>query len=644
MKHSLKYVIFLVNIAAVFSLIFGASVKSWTPSLFEEANAQTPDLRPNILMIIGDDFGYSDIGAFGSEISTPNLDQLAKEGHILTNYHTAPTCSPARVALLTGVDWHIGGIGSMYEIMAQNQKGQPGYETYINNKVVTVAEILRDEGYHTLMSGKWHLSGKGTNNTQAYPYSRGFEHVFSLLGDGGNHWNDQAILPGLSQHYVENNTIVDRPGNNTTFSNELYTDKMIQYINTTYNDKKPLFMYLAFTAAHSPFQAPQGSIEKYEKLYDAGWESIREQRFEKQKELGIWPANMTLPQRLPTNVPWVSLSEIQKDYASDILAVRAALIENTDHNIGRLVSYLKEIDQYDNTLIMFTSDNAGSEPIQFPLAGAVSNAVDHKALPAFFKSLNNTLPNFGNADTSINYGAWGSYVSVAPLSGFKISTYEGGTRPPFVIKEPTTMSSPAPVTTAANTTGGNIIKSFVFVTDITPTFLDYAQVQHPGSTYNGQEVHPVMGKSIKPLVEGVADRVHLENEPIGTEMFNNTGLYMGDWVAIKDAHTNGKWELYNTAIDPAQNNNLANQHPDIVQTMSAAYQNYSKNVGIVIPRGDLFAFQAKHLTPPFDKPQTVEMGFILPEQLALAKSLVQNGTFAMEAKELLQNGTYSAET
>ena len=603
--------------------------------------AQSPDSRPNILMIIGDDFGYSDIGAFGSEISTPNLDQLAKEGHILTNYHTAPTCSPARVALLTGVDWHVGGIGTMYEIMAQNQKGQPGYETYINNRVVTVAELLRDAGYHTLMSGKWHLSGKGTNNTEAYPYSRGFDHVFSLLGDGGNHWNSAPIFPGLAQNYVENNTIVSRPGNNTLFSNELYTDKMIQNINSTYHDGKPLFMYLAFTAAHSPFQAPKENIQKYENIYTAGWEPIREQRFEKQKELGIWSPNMTLPKRLPPNVPWDSLSEIQKNYASDILAVRAALIENTDQSIGKLINYLKQIGQYDNTLIVFTSDNAGSEPIQFPLAGAISNAVNHKELPAFFKSLNNTLPNFGNADTSINYGAWGSYLSVAPLSGFKMSTYEGGTRPPFVIKEPTTVQASAPPTPEPEA-GKNIIKSFVFVTDITPTFLDYAHVPQAGSTYNGHEVHPIMGKSIKPLLDGVVDRVHPANEPIGTEMFNNTGLYMGDWAAINDAHTGGKWELYNIANDPAQNNNVADQNPALVEEMSAAYQNYSKNVGIVIPRGELFAFQAKHMTPAFNEPQTVQMGFILPEQLALAKSLVQNGTFAAEAKELLQNGTFAA--
>ncbi len=584
--------------------------------------------RPNVLLMVGDDFGYSDIGAFGSEISTPNLDTLAHDGKILTNYHTAPTCSPARAALLTGVDWHVGGIGTMYELIAQNQIGQPGYETYLNNKVVTVAELLKDSGYHTLMSGKWHLSGHGTDHPDSNPYSRGFDHVFSLLGDGGNHWNSLPIFPGLNQNFVENNTIVKRPGNNTLFSNEMFTDKMIQYINSTHGDGKPLFMYLAFQAAHSPFMAPKGTVEKYEKIYSASWDTLREQRFEKQKQLGIWDSNMTLPKRLPPNVAWDSLSPIQKDYASRIMAVRAALIENTDQNIGRLINYLKQIGQYDNTLIVFTSDNAGSEPAQFPLAGLVSNAVDHKEFPAWLNNLNNTLSNLGNSTSSVNYGAWGSYVSVAPLSGYKTSEYEGGIRPPFIIKPPSTMTSSSTTTAATN----HIIRSFAFVTDITPTILEYAGVQSAGSSYKGMPVHPIMGKSIKPILDGTVDRAHAIDEPIGTELFNSSAVFMGDWVAVWDgAHPTGKWQLYNTVNDPAQNNNVTDQNPALVQRMATAYQNYSKEVGVVIPRGPLFAFQVAHLTPALDQPQTIYMFGVLPGELKIAKELLTNGTFASES-------------
>jgi arylsulfatase A-like enzyme len=603
-----------------------------TSNLDQNALAQTSssaaslaqDQRPNVLLIVADDLGFSDIGSFGSEISTPNLDQIASEGKILTNYHTASTCSPARAAMLTGVDWHIGGIGTMYEFMAENQKGKPGYETYLNNRVVTVAELLRDAGYNTLMSGKWHLSGHGTEHPGSNPYSRGFDHVFSLLGDGGNHWNSGPIFPGLGSAYVENNTAVNRPGNNTLYSTDLFTDELINLVNNTRGNGNPLFMYLAPIAPHSAFMAPYDNVEKYEKIYSVGWESLREQRFEKQKELGIWDANMTSPKRLPPNQPWDSLTQEQKDYASRILAVRAGMIENLDQNVGRLIQYLKQVGEYDNTLIMFTSDNVGSEAVQFPIGGAIANSVDKKALPAFFKTINNTLPNLGNSTSSINYGTWGSYLSVAPLSGYKASTYEGGTRAPFIVKEPASMVSSTTASSSGNnsSTTPKIINRFAFVTDLTPTILDFAKVPQPpaGSVFRGNETYPIMGKSIKPVLNGLEDRVHAVDEPIGTELFNSSSVYMGDWVAVWDgAHPTGKWQLYDFVNDPAQNVDVADQHPELVQKMTAAYQNYSKQVGIVIPRGELYAFQISKITPAMNQTQTIDVDQILPE-VALEKA------------------------
>ena len=418
-----------------------------TPDLNRTVLAQSTalpgeDQRPNIMLIVGDDFGWSDIGAFGSEISTPNLDQLAKEGRIGMNYHTAPTCSPARDALLTGVDWHIGGLGNMYELIADNQAGipfgsgnKPGYETYLNDKVVTVQELLRDAGYNTLQSGKWHLSGNQTPFTPGTsPYDRGFQYAYTLVGDSANHFNNGSIFPGGHTTFIENDTVVNRP--NGTFSNELYTDKMIEYINKTQGDGKPFFGYLAFQVAHSPFMTPPGTMEKYSQIYSAGWDEMRIERFQKQKELGIWPANMTLPQGQPPNEAWDSLSQEQRDYAVAILAVRAGMIENMDQNIGRLIDHLKQTGEYDNTLIVFTSDNGGSEASQLPEGILVLNGVDYTALPSFLMGLNDTVPNLGNSTTSVNYGAWGSTVSVAPLSGFKASVYEGGIRAPFIIREP----------------------------------------------------------------------------------------------------------------------------------------------------------------------------------------------------------------
>jgi arylsulfatase A-like enzyme len=566
------------------------------------------DSRPNILLIIGDDFGYSDIGSFGSEISTPNLDNLAKEGKMFRDYHTAPTCSPARVSMNTGVDYHIGGIGTMFEFIADNQRGQPGYETYINDRVVTIAELLRDSGYHTLLSGKWHLAGQA-HQSGTTPYDRGFEKSFTLLGDGANHFNDREYIPGWPVIFMENDKVVERPGNNTVYSNALYTDKLIEYVNNTYTDGNPLFMYLSFQVAHTPFQVPPDNIEKYDQMYSSiGWDQVREQRFEKQKEMGFWNTNMSLPERIPPNQKWDSLSEDQKAFASKVMAVHSAMIEDMDKSIGKMIQYLKNIGEYDNTMIIFTTDNGSSEPFEI-LQFKYASGVDLNEGKEMIKRINNTVANLGNTDSDVNYGAWGSYYSISPLSGFKTTMYEGGTKVPLLMKEPTILSSASAssnttttTTATANTTGSdtNMVNSYVFVNDIAPTILDYAQVTHPGSTYKGKEVHPMMGKSLKPLINGTVDRVYGEDEPIAMELFNGTSVRIGDWKGLTVPTQPEEWRLFNIVNDPGENADLADKHPDIIQKMKTAYEKYSKEVGVIIPKGNEFAESANKLFPTLD--------------------------------------------
>ena len=555
--------------------------------------------KPNFLVIMGDDFGYSDIGSFGSEISTPNLDALAKEGKVLTDYHTAPTCSPARVALMTGVDWHIGGIGTMYELIADNQVGKPGYETYINDRVVTVAELLRDAGYNTLQSGKWHLSGHG-HQPGTTPWDRGFTNALTLLEDGSNHFNNLPYVPGWSVTFTENATDAPRPENGT-FDSTMYTNKLLEFFKKTESEKKPFFAYLAFQVAHSPFMSPPELVDKYDKIYSVGWDKIREQRFEKQKELGFWPANMTDPGRLPPNQVWDSLTSDQKAYAARVLAVHAGGIEQMDKDIGRVIQYLKDTGQYDNTFIMFTSDNGSSEPFEisdFQYASGV-NLTNAKQ---FVAAINNSLPNLGSPTSDFNYGAWGTYVAVAPLSGFKTSLYEGGTRPPAIIKPPQSISS-----VASGNASSNLIKSFTYVTDITPTILELANVSHT-STYNGTAVHAIMGKSLKPLLDGTTDVVHPADEAIGGEMFNNTSVRMGDWKA-NSYGSPPQWKLFNLATDLGENTDLASQHPDILKKLVDAYNKYAQDVGVVIPRGAAFEQTAKDNFPPVDEQniQTIDL-------------------------------------
>lgn len=564
--------------------------------------------RPNILMIVGDDFGYADIGAFGGEISTPNLDTLAKDGKILTNYHTVPVCSPARVELLTGVDHHIGGIGSMYELIAQNQIGKPGYETWINNRVVTVAELLKDAGYHTYLSGKWHLSGNHDENG-TFPYDRGFEKSLTLLGGGANHFNGYPEAPIEKITFAENGKIIPRPGYKTLYSNNLYTDKMMEYIKNT-TDGKPYFAYLSFQVAHSPFQSPQENIAKYDKIYSIGWDKLREQRFEKQKGLGFWSSDMKLPDKIPPNQPWAKLSPEQQAYASRILAVRAVMIEDMDQNIGRLIQMLKDSGQYDNTLIMFTSDNGTSEPAALLNIQFSSVSPD---MASFVKQVNNTLPNLGNGTSVINYAAWGPESSASPLSGYKTTEYEAGTRVPFVFKEPASQNS------NINTSNTKVIKAFAYAEDITPTILVYAGVQHPGTTYNGHPVHAIMGKSLQALFNGTVDRVYGENDMVADEMFNNSVVWMGDWKAIRHEPPvgDGKWQLHNLTDDLTETINVADQHPDIIKKLSTAYDEYAKYVGVIIPRGEAYT-QTQSSTPPVNQSQvTITSADLVPQNITM---------------------------
>ena len=396
----------ILTFVAIMSLIVVPPLVKSSQSVF--AQSATGAKKPNFLVIMGDDLGYSDIGSFGSEISTPNLDTLAKEGKIFTNYHTAPTCSPARVALMTGVDWHIGGIGTMYELIAPNQVGKPGYETYINDRVVTVAELLRDAGYNTLQSGKWHLSGHG-HQPGTTPWDRGFTNALTLLEDGSNHFNNLPYVPGWSVTFTENATDAPRPENGT-FDSTMYTNKLLEFFKKTESEKKPFFAYLAFQVAHSPFMSPPELVDKYDKIYSVGWDKIREQRFEKQKELGLWPSNMTDPGRIPPNEVWDSLTNDQKAY-SKTMAVHAGGIEQMDKDIGRVIQYLKDTGQYDNTLIVFTSDNGSSEPAEmtdFQYASGFNASL----APQFVAGVNNSLSNLGSPTSDINYGAWGSYMAV----------------------------------------------------------------------------------------------------------------------------------------------------------------------------------------------------------------------------------------
>jgi arylsulfatase len=571
---SLKYLRFLTLFVLTLSLV-GISSISNTLNFIYAQPADGQDKRPNILVIMGDDFGYSDLGTFGSEISTPNLDKLGRDGKILSNYYTHPVCSPARSTFLTGVDNHIAGIGTMYELKAPNQVGKPFYESYITDRVVTVAELLRDAGYDTLLSGKWHLSGKEYQNGTG-PADRGFDQSFTLLEGSANHFTYESSKPGGKATFVENGKIAQKP-NTTKFSNEFYTDVIIDHIKKSQEGDKPFFAYLAYQVAHTPFQSPSEYMKKYEGVYDDGWTNIREKRFEKQKELGIWPENMTLPKLSPPLPDWDSLPVEEQKQRAKILDAHAGMIENMDYNIGRLIQFLKDTGDYDNTFIMFTSDNGGSEPSVSPIliAGLDIEGTQKKDFQGFIANFNQTFDAIGGKDSYWGYDWQGAIMSNTPYSGVKTTMFNGGMKSPFVLKEPH----------SANTPELDIIKEFIHVSDMTPTFLEYAGVTHPGSEYNGRQVSPLMGKSIKPLLEGTVEKIHADDEIISAEMFGNRAVFMGDWKARSNMIPagDGQWKLFNIKQDVTETTDLSKEHPEILAKMVAAYDKYAQETGIIEP-------------------------------------------------------------
>lgn len=509
--------------------------------------------RPNIVVFLVDDMGYSDVGSFGSEISTPNIDALAKQGIQFTNYHTAATCSPTRSMLLTGVDNHLTGMGNMIEIMAENQFDQPGYEGYMTNDVVTLPTLLKDAGYHTYMAGKWHL-GK---TKESLPVARGFERSIALMESGADNWEHKTYLPMYEfVHFYEGYEETDLPED--FYSNEYYIDRIQEYIEADRGDGKPFFAYVSFQAQHYPLQAPQENIDKYMGVYDVGWDEIRAQRYARQVEMGIMPDGLTLPPNLAAP-DWNSLSDEERRIQSKKMAVYAGMLENLDANIGRLIKYLEEIGEAENTLFLFVSDN-----------GADNNEQD-KIFPEWYaENFDLSYESMGLKGSYVNYGPGWAVASGSPLNLFKAAGSEGGMRVSFIISGPGIQRG---VTTDA----------FAYVSDLTPTFLELAGVSEPTGSYDGRKVHPITGKSMLKFLRGKTDQIHGPEDAVAYELAGSAALFLNGYKLLKNNPPFGdrKWRLYSIGDDPVEANDLSEAEPEIFTDMIAAYKRYAKEVNLI---------------------------------------------------------------
>ena len=525
-----------------------------------QSPAEAAERRPNILLVMADDMGWTDIGSFGSEIETPNLDTLAKRGVMFTDFHVSVSCSPTRSMLLSGTDNHLAGLGTMAEMIAPEQRGKPGYEGYLNDRVVSLAELLREGGYHTYMAGKWHLGSA----PERYPHARGFERSFSMLFGGASYWSDMFGLLAVHEEtadYVRGDKKLDAlPGD--FYATRSYTDFLIDAIRTHRADGKPFFAYLAFTAPHDPLHVPDPWLSKYRGRYAAGYEVLKQERAAATRRLGLVPKGARTPPRHPMLEAWDSLSNEQQALESRAMEVYAGIMDNMDHHVGRIVNFLKDIGEYDNTVIIFLSDN-GANPW---------NSEDYPGNRGskWFEQFDNTIDNIGHPMSHYAYGmGWGS-ACAGPLDLFKMTVGEGGIRSPLIVSGP-------------GVKGGRRVDAFAYVTDLMPTMLELADLEHP-KTFRGREVEPMRGRSLVGVLSGTRTTVYAADDFVGGEMGNGKWMRQGDFKAMSVAapYGPGTWHLYNLADDPGETRDLAKEQPERLKTLQAAWERYAADVGVVL--------------------------------------------------------------
>jgi len=513
--------------------------------------AQAQKQKPNILLIVADDAGYADLGSFGSEISTPNLDALASVGIRFTQFSVSATCSPSRSMMLTGADSHIAGLGNMAEFMAPNQKGKPGYEGHLNDRVVTVSALLKDAGYNTYMAGKWHMG----EEPRHWPSARGFMRDLTLIPGGGSHLEDMWGAHGDRQLYTQNGKVLQslRPG---FHSSEDYTSSIIGNIEENSTDGKPFFAYLALQAPHDPFQLPADWLDKYKGRYDRGYDVIRAERIERMKRLGIVPPNTATYPRLPDVPAWSALSAEERRQSARRMELYAAMVEHMDANIGRLVAYLKVKGLYDNTLIVFLSDN-GPEGNPWKIGAPWDNS---------------RFEDWGKKGTFIQYGPAWAQVSAGPLRLFKGFLSEGGIRTPLIVSGRGVDGS------------GRISGAFTHIMDIPATILNAAGVTHP-ETYNGNKIAPLQGKSLSPILDNSRSAVRGPSDWLGWELFGNRAIRQDNWklLWICTPYGTGNWQLYDLTVDPGETNDLASAQPEVRDRLVKHWSEYAEANNVILP-------------------------------------------------------------
>jgi arylsulfatase len=553
-----------------------------------QAQAQPQAKRPNIVIILADDMGYADMGSFGGEIRTPNLDSLANAGVRFTNFYTHASCSPTRSMLLSGVDTHLNGLGNMNEWTAPNQRGVAGYEGNLNNRVATLPQLLKGAGYHTYMTGKWHL-GKAPDQI---PAARGFERDFALLDGGGSYWNMMNITAAVPKSiFTEDGRYLTKLPEDY-YATKTYTDKLISFIDANRGDGKPFFAYLAHQAPHDPYHLPRDWRNRHVGEYDKGWDAVRQERLKRQVEMGIMPAGTELSERMWFVPDPIVLAPATRYILGKKMELYAGMVENMDYHVGRLIDHLKKIGEYENTIFIFFGDNGAEGTDLFDMIAGSPGTRDN-----LFAAINwsQTHPNaWGDPESWVGYGPMWAQVSMTPFSQYKGWLAEGGIRNALIVSGP-----------AVQRQKGSINHGLMHVADLMPTLLEVAGTSYPKASQ--PDLPPLIGKSWGPVLAGKADSVRTDQDYLAWEVFGNRAVRQGDWKLRWQFKPYGKgdWELFNVALDPAERKDVAAQNPDKVKALVALWNDYVKTNNVILPSRGPFDTLEK------DMPQrvTVHPGF-----------------------------------
>ncbi len=521
---------------------------------------QSPARRPNILMILCDDMGFSDIGCFGAEIATPNLDRLASRGLRMSSFYNCARCCPTRASLLTGVYPHQAGVG----FMVQN-KGTPAYQGYLRDDVVTLAEVLKPAGYFTGYSGKWHSGGtwrRATHDAKRWrfddpthptPMSRGFERFYGNLAGGGSYYNI---------HLADETGLIELPEN--FYTTDHYTSAAMEMMRQAGDRKQPFFVHLCYNAPHWPLHALPEDIERYRGKYSRGWDTLRTARHEELKGMGIVDKRWDISPRDEQAPPWTDVR--LQAWEDTRMATYAAMVDRVDQNVGRIVADLEARGELDNTLILFFSDNGGCAEQVGCGPRDMEIQITRQGRAMQFGNIPGMSP--GAEHTFMSYDLPWANASNAPFRRFKHWVHEGGIATPFVAHWPRGIASSAGSTGAIRHEPAHLV-------DLVATIYDLAEAPYP-ETYNGHTIQPLEGESFAALLAGKAWQ---RQQPIGWEHEGNSAWREGDLKLVRRHKCD--WELYDLSADRTELSNLAARHPEKTRQLAQAYETWATRCGVL---------------------------------------------------------------